>query len=312
MNLAVRQEKTLFKVNMVLASLAWVAFTIGTFGLLIPYVLGGVVFYFFAQSLLIAHLKGNSVLVDAEQFPDLHARIQAACNKLNMAMPAVYVMNGNGILNAFATQFLKRKYMVLYSDVVDSLEDRPGSLSFYIGHELGHIHRNHIRWGTYFMPLYLFPLLMPAYRRACETTCDQYGAFCSESPEDAVRALAVLAAGKKRWQSVSSARFISQIAETGEFWMSFHEITSTYPWLSKRIAMVQNKNAEKEFPARSVLAWIMGFFCPGFISGAFLPLVLMYLSFVVVGLGIVTKARTELAKGTNTSMQQSGDSDSDS
>ncbi len=282
MNLALRQEKALFNVNIALAILFWLVLIVGTFGFGLLYIVGAFVFYLFVHSALIAVLRGNSVLITPEQFPDLHTRIQQACEKLKMPAPAAYIMNGNGVLNAFATKFMSRYYIVLFSNVVDAFEPEDSAIDFYIGHELGHIHRKHLLWWPIFLPLTLLPLLMPAYRRACESTCDQYGTFCSTSKEDAVRGLSLLATGGKRWKTLSISQFMEQIKESGGFWMSFHELTGSYPWLSKRVALVVGGEAAKAtFPKRHILARIMGVFCPGFLPGAFMPLLVVYMTFII-------------------------------
>ncbi len=299
--LAVSNEKVLFKVNIVVASIIWVLIIFGTFGIGLSYIVFGYVFFLFSHSALISHLKGNSVLITSQQFPDIYEKIEKATEKLKMPMPSVFLMNGNGILNAFATKFLRRSYIALYSDVIDSLEERNASIDFYIGHELGHLHRNHLKWWPFFLPLYALPLLMPAYRRACEMTCDQYGRFCSETSEDAVRALAVLAVGNSRWKGLSAAHFTDQIKETGGFWMSFHELTDSYPWLSKRVAMVQNLESEKSFPQRPFSSRILGLFCPGFMRGAFLPIILVYLFVIgaVLGIPALMMVKEKLKQGSS-------------
>jgi hypothetical protein len=45
----------------------------------------------------------------------------------------VFLLNGDGIFNAFATRFLGRNLMVLFSDIVDAMEAQPEALNFYIG-----------------------------------------------------------------------------------------------------------------------------------------------------------------------------------
>ena len=92
-------------------------------------------------------------------------------------------MQGGGVLNAFATRFLGRNYVVLLSDIVDAMEEHPDGVSFYFGHELGHIRRHHLTGNLLRAPVLWLPLIGAAYSRAKESTCDRHGRACCASPE---------------------------------------------------------------------------------------------------------------------------------
>ena len=49
-----------------------------------------------------------------------------------------------GMLNALAVRFMRQDYVVLLSNIVDALKDRPEAIRFYMGHELAHIQRRHL------------------------------------------------------------------------------------------------------------------------------------------------------------------------
>lgn len=131
MTLIYKNEKTLFAIMLVMSSVLWFVFL--AFALV-----GGLLFfvmYCFAQSALISHIKGTGVQITEKQFPDLHRRIDACCDKLgHTERPQAYLMQMGGALNAFATRFFGRDFLVLYSDVVDALDESPDALNFYIGH----------------------------------------------------------------------------------------------------------------------------------------------------------------------------------
>lgn len=276
-----RHEKALFTLLAVIAILFWVAITVGTFGIVWLYMVFFYLFALFAQSALISHLKGNAVRIDATQFPDLHERIAGCAARLGITpVPEAFLMSGDGMLNAFATRFLRRYYVVLLSDVVDALDDDPEAINFYIGHELGHIDRQHIANGWWMAPAMLLPLAGAAYRRAQEYTCDQYGLACCAEPASAARALAVLAAGPRRWKQLSAEAYVAQCAQSGGFWMSLNELASDYPWLSKRMARIQNPAAT--MPGRHPFAWVLAFFMPRLGPGG--PLVGIIMFFALIGI----------------------------
>jgi Zn-dependent protease with chaperone function len=284
MSLTTPRETSLLNLNFLLAGMFWLVIILITFGGAILFAGLAFLFFLFSQSVLVSHIKGNGVRISANQFPDIHKKLVDACGKLSMQVPEAYVINGNGILNAFATVFLSHKFVVLNSDVVDSFTENGGPLDFYLGHELGHLHRGHVQLWPFFAPLFALPFLMPAYRRACELTCDQYGAFCCASPQDAVFGLSLLAAGKTRWKSVSFPDFMQQNQATGEFWMTLNEVVNHYPWLSKRVALVSGDNSKVTFPPRHSLALLVAFFCPGFLPANFIPFYFGYIALLLMGM----------------------------
>jgi len=237
------RERVLGVFTLLFGLLIWLLLVVGTFGVALAVLLLGLVVYLFVHSTLIAHVKGNGVALSESQFPDLHAQLVACCEQLQMQdRPLAYVMNGNGGLNAFATKFLRSQYLVLLSDVVDAMRHHPDGVRFYIGHELGHLRMKHLSWRFLRWPVLWLPLVGAAYARARESTCDRHGAACSSSPENAARAIAALAAGGRRWQQIDITAFREQARQSTGFWMSFHELTSPYPWLTKRVWRVVERD----------------------------------------------------------------------
>jgi type II secretory pathway pseudopilin PulG len=168
------------------------------------------------------------------------------------------------MMNAFATRFLGRDFLVLYSEVVDGLAHNPDALNFYIGHELGHIKRKHLSWSTVLAPASVLPLVGAAYSRAREYTCDRHGLAACDNPVNAEHGLAVLAAGGKRGRGLNAQAYVDQSSQTEGFWMSFHELVGDYPWLVKRMAAVRALAAghEPSQPSRSFFAGLLALFVP--------------------------------------------------
>lgn len=145
MELVYRHERPLFVISMVIGVLVWLARVVGTVGIALVYVLFFFLIYLFAQSGFISYLRGNTVELSERQFPDLYNHYRESCQKLGRdEIPTAYLMMSDGVLNALATRFLRRHYVVLYSSVVEALKSRPEALRFYFGHELAHIRRGHL------------------------------------------------------------------------------------------------------------------------------------------------------------------------
>jgi Zn-dependent protease with chaperone function/Tfp pilus assembly major pilin PilA len=264
------KEPTLGRIAWLFSAAVWTLLVVGTLGLSVPFLLMGFVGYLFVQSAFIARLKGAAVRVGPDQLPELHQQLTECCDRLGMAtVPETYVMNADGMLNALACRFLRRYYVVLFSDIVDAFSDRPAALDFYLGHELGHIQRGHVRRMGFLAPARMLPLLGTAYARAREYTCDLHGLACCDDAKDAAFALVVLAAGERSWSQINLNRFAAQSQETGGFWMSYHELTGEYPWLTKRMKHLMSVAAGQQpsFPSRHPMAWLVAFFTPPVAGG---------------------------------------------
>ena len=290
MDLVYKNEKTLFVLMLVLSLIVWAALVLGMGWGVLSYALMFFLFYCFAQSALISYIKGTGVRITAEQFPDLDRQILACCAKLGLERePEAYLLQMGGSLNAFATRFLGRDFLVLYTDVVDGLHDNPDALNFYIGHEIGHIKRKHLSWATVLLPASILPLVGAAYSRAREYTCDRHGLAACDEPINAEFGMAALAAGGRRWRTMNKSAFIAQSRETEGFWMSFHELVGDYPWLVKRMAAVRALAAGQEVqqPRRHWLAALMALFVPRMgAGGAGGVVVLAVVAGIVAAVGI--------------------------
>lgn len=270
MELVYKNEKPLLRIAVVFSAIIWLALFVGTFGIVLLYLLLGYVFFLFAHSAFISHLKGSGVRISQEQYPDLYERLVRCCEKVGVKqIPEAYLLRTD-FFNALATKFLGRHFVVLFTDVIDALEDQPGAIDFYIGHELGHIHRKHLSWRAFVMPGSLLPVVGPALRRAEEYTCDRYGVACCQSEEDIKAAIAAIAAGDTRWKTINVDAYVNQVQATNGFWMSFNELTGDYPWLTKRMAtaVALAQGREVKHPRRSLWAWTLSMFVPRVGGGA--------------------------------------------
>jgi Zn-dependent protease with chaperone function len=206
-----------------------------------------VLFLFFRFGVMIGYIRGNAVKLTATQFPDIYKVFVTQSEQLQLAfIPTVYIMQSGGVLNAFATKFMGRNYVVLYSEMVETYYQQDKSiLEFVIGHELGHIKRNHMLKKLLLMPSSIVPFLGSAYSRACEYTCDNIGhALC---PSGAKSGIVLLASGRGIYKMVNVSEFVAQDSTDGGFWKWFAEKISSHPTLVKRLAPYAN---EKEAVGR--------------------------------------------------------------
>jgi Zn-dependent protease with chaperone function len=200
------------------------------YGVMIP------LFLFFIHGLLLGRIRGNGVRITPRQFPELHALAVRHAATLGLeTLPEIFLMESGGILNAFATRFLGRDFVVIHSDVLAMAEAQGAdAVSFILAHELAHLRRGHLKHRWLIGPGRVVPYLGAAYSRACEYTCDRFGAHCE--PSGAIRGLVALASGPQLYRRVDVNEYAKQVETEKGFWVRRAELMSTHPHLPKRVA----------------------------------------------------------------------------
>lgn len=222
-------------------------------GTVVVYLGMGIIGYFIFHGVFLGHVRGNGIRVSDRQFPELKAMADRHSRRLGMdETPAVFVLQSGGMLNAFATRFLGRNFVILYSDVL-ALATQKGekAVSFVLGHELGHVRRKHMTRRAFLYPAMIFPFLGGAYSRACEYTCDRFGSALE--PEGGIDGLLVLAAGRDLYKQVNSTEFMEQRETERGFFVRFAEMLSTHPNLPKRVAALDAVRQRELVAPRSLI-----------------------------------------------------------
>jgi Zn-dependent protease with chaperone function len=285
------KERPLFLIAAVFSSFCWLLIAVTIVG--IPTASLFLAFVLVGHAIFLAHVKGNGVRVSDRQLPELYARCEAAAQRLGLAqVPEIYVLQSGGILNAFATKLLSRKFVIIYSELVNQCAD-PRQLDFVIGHEMGHLAAGHLAWNAFLLPAHLMPWLGPAYSRAREYTCDRCGYEVVGSLEPSQRGLAVLAAGGRLAGAVDLQEFMRQRINAGSFWMAVRELCMSHPYLCKRAAALQELAVPgsiepvRRSPFAYPLAPIFGISVGG--PSALALIMVVYLAFISATLGNVLK-----------------------
>lgn len=209
-----------------------------TAGVFVGYGLVFALVFFMMHGLMLGNVRGNGVRVTATQFPSLHAAVIRHAGALGLKKaPDVFLLQAGGLLNAFATRFLGRDFVVLYSDVL-AMAEKEGQavVGWIVAHELAHVRRGHLKRRWMITPARLVPYLGAAYSRACEYTCDRFAAHCQ--PDGAVDGLLALAAGPELYRRVDAREFAEQVQTEGGFWVRRAELLASHPTLPKRVAAV--------------------------------------------------------------------------
>lgn len=205
-----------------------------------------VLYVFFSMGLMIGYIRGNAIKMSKHQFPDIYETVEEYSSLLGLKkVPDIYLMQSGGILNAFATRFTGRNYIVIYSEILEEAYNKnKDAVEFIIGHELGHVKRNHLIKRFWTLPSMLIPFLDAAYSRACEYTCDNIGATLNK--KGVRNGLVMLASGKKLYDKVVLKQFVDQENTEGGFWYWMAEKFSSHPHLSKRLSLFQHSSFEPQ------------------------------------------------------------------
>ena len=231
-------ERPLFVLTMFVSLVLWVVALVTIIGAFYAILFG--VFFFFIHLAFVAHIRGSAVRLGPDQFPDLHAAVVRIASRIGLdPVPEVYLMQAGGALNAFATRFLGRHMVVLFSDLLEACGDNTGARDMIIAHELGHVKEGHLKWHWILLPASIIPFLPQALSRAREYTCDRYGLVGAGNTDDALLGLAILSAGAKHGPRVNRRVFVAQRGSLNTGWMTIGTWFGSHPPLSHRMMALE-------------------------------------------------------------------------
>jgi Zn-dependent protease with chaperone function len=202
--------------------------------LLVP----GLVVY---RQLTRAGIRGSAVRLSRRQFPDIYAVKEDFARRLRLKRePEIYVMSGNGVLNAFAASTFGYDFVVIHSELFsNTYEKNKDALAFIIGHELGHLRLGHTRLWYQLSTAYVdrVPLLGAFLSRAREYSCDRHGAYVAPQGEEG---LMLLAAGRYVYKQVNAEELLGQAHQFRGFWPVVAQLPQSHPFVVRRISALHD------------------------------------------------------------------------
>ena len=209
------------------------------------FVLFFLLFGLFSQYLAIAYIRMNAVKVGPNQLPEIWQIAEELSRELNLTkQPDVFIMLGEGVLNAFATKLIHRKIIVVYSELVVALLEKNSTkeLKAVLGHEMGHHALSHtkLRVEWLLLPVSFVPFLMALLSRQREFSADRVMTVISNNTENSKRALIKLIAGKDLGNQTDIALYLKQAKEEKGFFAFLSERLATHPHIPNRINAVES------------------------------------------------------------------------
>ncbi|MBL9046194.1 MAG: M48 family metallopeptidase [Tabrizicola sp.] len=203
------------------------------------------IFYYIVRFFMAAGVRANSVKVGPTQFPELYARYLAIAERLDMPhVPALYVVNGNGVVNAYAFSCNRRYgYVVLHAEIAQMINRAPDMVDFVMAHELGHHKLNHVSLWRMLMSVIPGLMYLPgaATTRAQEYSADRLAlCACPHSAEGT----SLLSVGPTMATDVNPEAWLQQCHDEDRSWMiRLHNILSDHAVLTKRYKALKDVEA---------------------------------------------------------------------
>ena len=192
-----------------------------------------------------AGYRSMSVRITKKNFPEIYDIVEEFAKKLDMKkVPPIYLVQGHGVLNAFASFVPFKQYIELYADLVEvgyrEYEDLD-SLRFIIAHEMAHIYLKHSTLAYNYSILFssMVPILPEIASRAREYSCDRIAQKLSGS--DGIDAMMSLTAGIHLYKRVDKEDFIEHAKTVNGFFVWCYNLVSSHPVMSKRIIALEMK-----------------------------------------------------------------------
>jgi Zn-dependent protease with chaperone function len=190
----------------------------------------------FYRQLTRAGIRGSAVRLSRRQFPDIYSLKEDFARTLELSRdPEIYLMSGNGTLNAFAASTFGYDFVVIHSELFsNTYEKNKEALAFIVGHELGHLRLGHTRLWYQLSVAYVdrVPLLGGFLSRAREFSCDRHGAYLAPWGEEG---LVLLAAGRYVYKEVDVDELLEQAREFQGFWPAVAQLPQSHPFTARRL-----------------------------------------------------------------------------
>lgn len=173
----------------------------------------------------------NGIEVTPKQFPEIWQMFSELCQAMEFTSeaskaanrtPRLYIVNGNGAINAFASKCtIYNGYVVLHSDLVDIayLHNNFQGVRFALAHELAHIKCGHVSiWRGILRPPLALIRLDKSLTRAQEYTADRTAALVC--PGGAAEMIRILYCGKHMGTRVDIEEHYNSVANHKDgFWL---------------------------------------------------------------------------------------------
>ena len=204
----------------------------------------GIISLFITLYLNFASVKASSLKITQRNFPEIYSLVHSYAYRLGMKkVPEIYIVQQNGMLNAFSSFIFGRQYILVNTEVFEVAfreHKDMNALAFILAHELSHIYYGHATLH-YNLPI-LFSGSLPIFgqiaSRTREFSCDRLAQRLTNY--DGVRSIVMLMVDRHLYPMVDVQDYVDATINEHGFFLWLVNILSSHPIMPKRIrALIQ-------------------------------------------------------------------------
>lgn len=191
-----------------------------------------------------------SVEIGENQFSDIYEVACRYAKILNLkSVPKIYVKQNGGVINAFASYFLFRNYILINADIFEIayLKNKDiNAVSFVLAHEMSHIAYNHTKfwYNAGILISRYVPVFYSALSRAREYSCDNVAKMlCPEG----VDGIFIVVLGKHLYKNINIDEYLNQAEKTHGWFLFYKNAVSSHPVPLFRISSLYGRMKPKLF-----------------------------------------------------------------
>lgn len=189
-----------------------------------------------------AYYRSMSLRITERNFPEVYELIDSYSKRLGIRTPKAYVMQQNGVLNAFSAFVFRKQWIMIHAELFEVAyreHKDMDALSFVIAHELAHIYYGHATLH-YNIPIWfsrLIPLFSDIASRTREYSCDRLAQRLTGN--DGIEAMLALVVDRHLYKMVDKEDYIEQMREQRGFFIWIVNLFADHPVMCKRILALE-------------------------------------------------------------------------
>ena len=197
-----------------------------------------------------AEVRASAVKITPRNFPEIYAMIESYAQRLGMKkVPEAYIMQQNGILNAFSAYLFGRQYIVFHTEVFEVAyreHHDMDALGFIAAHELSHIYYGHatLSYNMWILFSQMIPVLGAIASRTREYSCDRLAQHLTQN--DGIEAMLMLMVDRHLYKMVDKVDYLEQAKDIGGFFIFVQNLLATHPIMPKRIRALAMREGSGE------------------------------------------------------------------